>query len=161
MVDRFIHLRLPFGTPLCMVGFLAGLFAMTVPAQAFQLVTRAEASLPPGPIPTVALRGSPTRRPAIVVVWPSPDAGVVRSPLELKLRFRAYGGAEIDRNSVVVTYLKQRRIDVTDRLMRFITADGIDAPQAEVPPGVHQFWIELKDKDGRIGASEFSFEVAK
>jgi hypothetical protein len=30
---------------------------------------------------------------------------------------------------------------------------------AEVPPGKHQFWIELKDKDGRIGGGEFSFQI--
>jgi hypothetical protein len=121
MVGRLKCLKLRRIPTLCVVGFLAGLSAMTLPAEAFQLITGAEAALPPGPIPTLSMRGSPTRRPAIVVVWPSPDAGLVHSPLELKLRFRAYGGAEIDPDSVVVTYLKQRRIDVTDRLMRFIT----------------------------------------
>jgi hypothetical protein len=30
---------------------------------------------------------------------------------------------------------------------------------AEDPPDKHQFWIELKDKDGRIGGGELSFQI--
>jgi hypothetical protein len=62
---------------------------------------------------------------------------------------------------VVVTYLKEPAIDITQRIMPFITAQGIDVSQADVPPGKHQFWVELKDKDGRIGGAEFSFQIAK
>ena len=85
----------------------------------------------------------------------------MHSPLDLKLEFRAFGGAQIDPGSVVVTYLKQPAIDVTQRIMPFITADGVDISQAEVPAGKHQFWVELKDKSGRIGGAEFDFQVAK
>jgi hypothetical protein len=77
------------------------------------------------------------------------------------LQFRAPGGAVIDPNSVVVTYLKEPAIDITQRITPFISADGINISQADVPPGKHQFWIELKDNDGRIGGAEFSFQVAK
>jgi hypothetical protein len=95
------------------------------------------------------------------VVSPPQTAGLVHSPLDLKLQFRAFGGAEIDPNSVVVTYLKEPTIDMTQRLTPFITAQGIEVEHAAVPPGKHQFRIELKDKDGRGGAAEFSFQVAK
>jgi hypothetical protein len=132
-----------------------------LPADAFQLVTKDEAALPAGTIPTLELRGSPTRRPNIVVVSPPPNAGLTHSPLDLKLRFHVFGGAEIDPDSIVITYLKQPAIDITQRIMPFITAAGIDVLQAEVPPGTHQFWIEVKDKSGRVGAAEFSFQVAK
>ena len=37
----------------------------------------------------------------------------------------------------------------------------VQIAQAEVPPGKHQFWIELKDNDGRIGGTEFTFQVVK
>jgi hypothetical protein len=143
------------------VACVSGFFAATMPAEAFQLITPEEAALPAAAIPTPQLRGSPTRRPIVIVVWPSPDAGFVHSPFDLKLRFRAFGGAEIDRDSVVVTYLKQQPIDITQRIMPFITADGIEVSRAEVPPGRHEFWIELKDKDGRVGEAEFGFKVAK
>ena len=68
---------------------------------------------------------------------------------------------QINPDTVVVTYLKQPAIDITQRIKPFITKDGISIPQADVPPGKHQFWIELKDKDGRIGGAEFSFQIAQ
>jgi hypothetical protein len=77
------------------------------------------------------------------------------------LRFHAFGGAEIDPESVVVTYLKQPSIDITQRITRFITAEGIEIDKVDVPPGAHQFWIEVKDKSGHAGAAELSFQVAK
>jgi hypothetical protein len=85
----------------------------------------------------------------------------LHSPIDLKVRFHAFGGAEIDPESVVVTYLKQPAIDLTQRLTPYITAQGIEIENAEVPPGMHKFWIELKDKNGRLGAAEVSFQVAK
>jgi hypothetical protein len=60
-----------------------------------------------------------------------------------------------------VTYLKNPAIDMTQRIAPFISAVGIDVPQADVPPGKHQFWIELRDKNGRVGGGEFSFQVSK
>jgi hypothetical protein len=148
-------------TTLCAVAGLAGYLATAAPAAAFELVTPKEAALPAGMVPALDLRGSPTRRPNVTVVSPPPGAGLVHSPLDLKLRFRAFGGSEIDRDSIVVTYIKQPTIDITQRIVPYITADGIEIPQANVPPGVHQFWIELKDKDGRIGGGEFSFQVGQ
>ena len=132
-----------------------------VPAQAFQLVTNAEASLPAGTIPRLELRGSPTRRPIVTVVSPPPGAGLMHSPIDLKVRFQAFGGDQIDPGSVIITYVKQPAIDITQRIVRFVTPAGIDALHAEVPAGVHHFWIELKDRTGRIGAAEFSFQIAK
>jgi hypothetical protein len=139
----------------------AGLLAAAMPAIAFELVTPEEAALPPGQVPAFELRGSPTRRPNVLVISPPPSAGLLHSPVDLKLQFHAFGGSEIDLNSVVVTYLKEPTIDMTQRITPFISAQGIDIPRADVPPGKHQFWIELKDKNGRIGAAEFSFQVAK
>lgn len=146
---------------LCVVACLAGFLAAPASAAELQLITPAEAALPAGTSPTLDLRGSPTRRPMVTVVSPPPGAGLVHSPLDLKVQFRAFGGAQIDPNSVVVTYLKDPPIDVTQRLAPFITAAGIDVSQADVPPGKHLFWLKLKDKDGRVGGGEFSFQVAK
>lgn len=148
---------------LCLIGaaLVAAAATAATPAAAFELVTPAEAALPSGAMPALDLRGSPTRRPIVTVVSPPPGAGLMHSPVDLKLQFRAFGGAEVDPNSVVVTYLKDPPIDITQRLAPFISAAGITVPQADVPAGTHQFWIELKDKDGRIGGGEFSFQIAK
>jgi hypothetical protein len=142
------------------LGF-ALLLARVPAAQAFELVTPDEAALPAGEAPSLVMRGSPLRRPNILVVSPPPEAGLMHSPIDLKLRFHAFGGAEIDPDSVVVTYLKRPAIDITQRITSFITAEGIEIDKVDVPPGAHQFWIEVKDKSGHIGAVEFSFQVAK
>lgn len=141
--------------------FFALFFAAARPVLAFQLITPAEAALPAGTFPSFEARGSPTRLPRITLVSPAPGAGVVYSPLDLKLIFRAFGGAAIDPNSVALTYIKKPDIDITPRIKLFITAVGIDLPHAQVPPGLHQFWIELKDTDGRAGGLEFNFQVMK
>jgi len=142
---------------LCLMGFLT----LVTPAGAIQLVTEQEAALPPNHLPGLELRGSPTRRPSAVVVSPPPSAGVMKSPLNLKVKLQAFGGAKIDPDSIVVTYKKTPMIDITQRIMPFISADGIEVPEAEVPPGLHEFRIELKDKEGRLGGTEFSFQVGK
>jgi hypothetical protein len=134
--------------------------AAAKPAAAFELITPAEAALPPGKVPAVEVRGSPTRRPGIVVISPK-GTGAVYSPLDLKLSFSAFGGAAIDPNSVVVTYVKQPDIDITPRVKAFITANGLDIAQAEVPPGLHQFWIEVKDTNGNSNGREVEFLVVK
>ena len=136
-------------------------FAAARPALAFQLITATEAALPAGTLPSFDVRGSPTRLPSITLVSPAPGAGVVYSPLDFKLIFRAFGGAAIDPNSVVVTYIKTPDIDITPRIQPFITVAGIDLPQAQAPPGLHQFWIQLTDTDGRTGSLEFSIQVMK
>jgi len=142
------------------LGFVLPLAPLSA-AQAFELVTPDEAALPAGEAPSLVMRGSPLRRPNILVVSPPPAAGLMHSPIDLKLRFHAFGGAEIDPESVVVTYLKQPSIDITQRIATFITAGGIEIDKVDVPPGAHQFWIEVKDKSGHVGAAEFSFQVAK
>ena len=61
----------------------------------------------------------------------------------------------------MITYIKQTNIDITPRIKSFITADGIEIVQAEVPPGLHQFWLELVDTNGRSNGREFDFQVIK
>jgi len=149
-----------FGGAFC----LAALLALATPAQAIQLVTPEEAALPnhDRPIaPELERRGGPTRRPAIVIVSPPPAAGLVHSPLNLKVKLQAFGGAKIDPDSIVVTYEKTPLIDITQRIMPFISADGINVPDAQVPPGVHEFRIEAKDNEGRLGIMNFSFQVGQ
>lgn len=141
-------------------AYLAVSLIATSPAAAFQLVTADEAALPPGTVPSFEVRGSPTRLPSITLVSPA-GVGVLYSPIDLKLRFQAFGGAAIDPETVAVTYVKRPDIDITPRLKSFITASGIEISKAELPPGVHEFWVQLKDTNGRMNGHEFKFQVAK
>ena len=146
---------------MCVAACLPLLIVAARPAAPVQLITPAEAALPPGAVPSFEVRGSPTRQPSFIVNSPHPGGGAVYSPLDFKLTFRAYGGAKIDPDSVVVTYVKQPDIDITARIKPFLTADGIDIALAEVPPGLHTFWIELKDTDGRSAGREVDLQVTK
>ena len=146
---------------LCAATGLALSCAVALPVEPVQLITPAEAALPAAAVPSFEVRGSPTRLPTITVNSPHPGGGAVYSPLDFKVTFRAYGGAKIDPDSVVVTYVKKPDIDITARIKPFLTAAGIDIAQAAVPPGVHTFWIELKDTDGRSAGREVDFQVTK
>ena len=142
----------------------ACIVALSAPGSAadvLELITAAEASLPSVPVPILELRGSPIRRPQVEILSPPPAAGVMHSPIALTVNFSAFGGAKINANSVLVTYLKQPNIDLTQRLKPFISAAGIDLAQAEVPPGLHQLWIELKDDHGHVGGAELTFQIVK
>jgi hypothetical protein len=151
----------PFARAMWHTTVCLGLFCVAAnSAAAFELITAAEAALPPGKFPSVVLHGSPTRRPDITIISPS-GAGAIYSPLDFKLRFSAFGGAAIDPGSVVITYVKQPNIDITPRIKAFITASGIDIAQAEVPPGEHKFWVELKDTYGNSNAHRVEFLVVK
>ncbi len=102
-----------------------------------ELITSSEAALPTDQV-TGRERGI-TRAPNVVIVSPSPAAGTLKSPLSLKIRFESHGGAEIDVDSVLLTYLKKPAVDLTQRIKPFIDASGIDVEDAEVPPGSTRF----------------------
>ena len=95
------------------------------------------------------------------MVSPRPAAGLFRSPLEFKFMFHAFGGAE-STELVVVTYLKRPRNQRHPAPHALSSPPmGIEIDHAELPAGEHPFWVELKDKSGRVGAAEFNVQVAK
>jgi hypothetical protein len=134
-------------------------FAVSV-ANALVLITAQEAALPDAlGLQQLDKRGV-TRGPKILVLSPAPDAGVVRSPVNLLLKFESYGGAAIDPRSVKVVYLKAPNINLTQRISRLVNPGGIEVPAAEVPPGTHYIRVEVKDNAGRTGTVIFPIVVA-
>jgi hypothetical protein len=85
------------------------------------LITTEEAKLPT-PKGVFASRAI-TRGPRIDLA--GPDANEVRSPLRLQLKFRGFGGAKIDLESLRVTYLKMPNVDLTSRVRAYAKATGI------------------------------------
>jgi hypothetical protein len=126
-------------------------------ASAEVLITASEAAQPSSGDVAMSLRGI-TRGPSIDQVLPSATAGA-HSPLELKIKFAAHNGAKVDPAAVKVIYEKKTPIDLTDRLRKYTTSDGIDMPDAEVPPGTHTLRLELKDSLGRTSVSEVKLVV--
>jgi len=129
-------------------------------AGAIELIKEEEAARPDDTTPPFVQR-APSRRPVIQVVAPAPQAGLVKSPLDLKVRFKAFGGSRINPDTIVITYMKSPAVDLTQRVRAFIRLDGVDLSEAEVPPGNHRIKIELEDQDGRPGVIEFTIREAK
>jgi hypothetical protein len=129
-------------------------------AFAIVLITVQEAALPDALGAQQLERRGVTRGPKILVLSPAPDAGVVRSPVDLLLRFETYGGAAIDPLSVKVTYLKTPAINLTQRISTLVTSSGIEVHAAEVPPGTHHIRVEIRDDAGRVGSIVFPLMVA-
>ena len=71
--------------------------------------------------------------------------------------FRA---AEIDPESLRVTYLRTPNVDLTERVKSFAGVTGLDIPDAELPPGDHLIRVDIKDSDGRSGSTSFLLKIS-
>lgn len=129
------------------------------PAGALQLITESEAALPPDQ--NIGHTRGILRGPTVVIVSPPPNAGLMKSPLNLKIKFEAHGGAKIDIDSVLLTYMKQPAIDLTQRIKPLIGATGIDVEDAEVAPGTHTIRVNVADTNGRSSSADVTFSVSK
>lgn len=135
---------------------LAAGFLLLGPAQATQLITSEEAKLPPPKGAIVADRRGILRGPKVDVVLPT---GAVHSPLRLQLKFESFGGATINPDSVKVIFLRAPNVDLTPRVKPFIQANGIDMPEAELPPGEYTLRVDVRDSDGRPGTASFILTI--
>ena len=131
------------------------LVGLQVPAHAEVLITAEEAKLPAAG--TVPMRGI-TRGPGIEQISPPPDSGVP-SPLAFKVKFELRNKVEIDPRSVKLVYLKAHSIDLTERIRKYLTAEGIEMTRAEVPPGVHTLRLDIADKQGRTATAIIKLTV--
>jgi hypothetical protein len=125
-------------------------------AAAQPLVTTEEASLPNKDISKLGDERGIFPGPTIKLVSPSAkelntrliEASNIKSPFEFQLVFQAHNGSAIDWKTLKVTYLKTPEIPITDRLVpSHMTSDGITFADAELPPGSHQFKVEVSDTD--------------
>jgi hypothetical protein len=139
------------------IGAVAG---MSEVSRAEMLISEQEAALPPAVAGSMALRGV-TRGPKVQIISPAAEGAVVKSPIDLRLKFESFGGASIDPNSVKVTYLKTPAVDFTARLKNSIKPGGIEMPIAEMPAGDHPLRVEIKDTEGRAGLLNFTLKVTK
>jgi hypothetical protein len=137
-----------------------GLAVAAGQARAVVLITEQEAALPDAVgARQLGMRGV-TRGPRVLVLSPAPDAGLVKSPMNLLLKFETHGGAVIDPLSVKVMYLKKPTINLTQRLGNLVTAGGVELNGAEAPSGTHYIRVEVKDDAGRVGSIVFPLMVA-
>jgi hypothetical protein len=122
-----------------------------------ELITPAEAKYPPRP--PVELRG-PVPGPTVEVVSPPSDVPQT-SPIRLILRFKAYGGASVDKDSVRLIYERTPPIELTPRVAPYFTDAGLVIEKAKVPPGTHLIRVQLKDSSDRIGRAFIAFRITR
>ncbi len=125
------------------------------------LITADEAKLPRPPTTDLIFRAGVSRGPAITLLLPKSSETNVQSPVHLQLKFEGRGGAQVDVDSFKLTYVRTPAVDLTNRVKIFVKPDGIDVPEAEMPPGTHTIRAEIKDKDGRAASFTFNLNVAK
>ncbi len=141
------------GLALCAVAFGS---PVTSASAGEVLITPQEAQLPVAKGAFgVATRGI-TRGPKIAVVS-TPDG--LKSPIRLQMNFESFGGATIDTNTLKVTYLKDPNVDLTSRVKPFVKPNGIDMPDAILPPGDHTLRVDVKDSDGRVATSSIVLKI--
>jgi hypothetical protein len=138
-------------------GCLAAALLAPAVAQATQLITEAEAKLPPPKGAVAADRRGIMRGPKIEFIAPVDS---VRSPIHLQLKFESFGGTRIDPDSVKMTFLRTPNVDLTPRVKPFVRPAGIDIPDSELPPGEYMVRVDLKDSDGRPGSTSFVLKIA-
>lgn len=125
------------------------------------LITAEEAMRPAPPSPDLTFRAGISRGPGIQLVSPKASEKSVHSPVHLRLKFEGRGGAQVDPDSIKFTYIKNPAADLTGRVKGFANPDGIDVPEAEIPPGTHVIRADVKDKEGRSGFLIFKLNVVK
>jgi hypothetical protein len=124
---------------------------------AAELITAEEAALPNPPDAAMTMRGI-SRGPSIEQVSP-PENKSVKSPVALVIKLSARNNEKIDKDSVKVTYVKSRPIDLTARLKPFVSDGGIDMKDAEIPPGAHLIRVDVKDSQGRTSTALLKLTV--
>ena len=131
-------------------------FLISGPAQATQLITADEAKLPP-PKGAIAMdRRGILRGPKWKCLAERGGPLAVAAPVEIRVLWRR----DDQSDSVKVIYLRAPNVDLTPRVRPFIQADGIDMPEAELPPGEYTVRVDVKDSDGRPGTSSFTLTVS-
>src|SRR5262249_41196429 len=133
---------------------LVGMFPIGLPQAAPKhvvLITPDEAQRPLPADSDLAFRAGVSRGPAIELVSPTPSGKTAQSPLHLRLKFAGRRGAQIDVDSLKLTYIRNAAPNLTDRVKELQTPAGVDVPEAEIPAGMHIIRADVKDKDGRSG----------
>jgi hypothetical protein len=128
------------------------------PGQATVLVTAKEAQLPRAEAGEKSGidRGTPIPRPDVSLESP---LGVAVSPFLLRVTFKPHNGTRIDPDTVRIKLMTKPEVDLTSRLRPYITANGLNCGQAEVPPGVFSLRIILGDSAGNFTTQVIDLQV--
>ena len=135
--------------------------AVTNCSHAFELITVEEAAQnahPPADFsfPKAAFAIKP---PSIEVH--QPNTKHLASPFDIDIRFIPEPGSRVKSDTLRILY-GWMQVDITDRVRQWgatISAQGLTAKGAQVPPGHHTLTIQVADDRQRVGKTELSFSV--
>ena len=96
--------------------------------------------------------------PSIEIVSPY-GSQPVASPFALQIKFITKSNRRIDIGRTKLTYLKSPIVDLTDRIVPYLSESGLYNICVEAPPGTHKLRIEVRDTEGFIGTKIFSLTV--
>ncbi len=85
--------------------------------------------------------------PKIIVDKPTQNNGV-HAPFTIKIRFVPSSGNKINLNSLEVDVRKVVKISLVSRLKPYLTPEGINVPDAQIPSGTYNIHIALADDHG-------------
>ena len=81
------------------------------------------------------------------------------APVALRVEFAGRGGETSNPATAQVLILRGGNINVTQRLQAYITANGIEMPDAMVPPGTHVLQVAVSDSGGRQSLANIEIEA--
>ena len=93
--------------------------------------------------------------PIIKVVTPE-EGKVYAPPVNIELNFITKDLAEIDLSTLKVEYLKLFSIDITQRVMPYVSKQGIKISNAQFPSGTHNLKVTIGDKSGAVTIQKFT-----
>lgn len=126
-----------------------------------QLVTPKEAARPNGP--ERESRGGLFPGPSIRVMIPNADSIVrpVHSPLRLKVVFDPRNAGDVETSTVRLFLDKSPPVDLTSRVLPFVTKQGFDLTRVSLPLGTHKFIVSVLDSNGNRGLATYTLTVVK
>jgi hypothetical protein len=136
-----------------LIGTSMASVAVAAPLELLTAKEAAEPNLPmpkPGLLPVGEAAGAkPTLPggPQIIIDKPAQNAAV-QVPFPVKIRFVPSSGSKIKLDSLEIDVLKLIRISLVSRLKPYLTAVGINVPEAQVPSGTYNIHIAVEDDHG-------------
>jgi hypothetical protein len=87
------------------------------------------------------------RAPKIIVDQPT-NSSSVHAPFPIKIRFVPSSGNKINLDSVEIDVHKLVKISLVSRLKPYLTHEGINVPDAQIPSGTYNIHVALADDHG-------------
>ena len=136
---------------IALTGFARGIDMVT-------LLTDEEGRMGEKPNGLVNVGRLPDTGPVVKVVAPDLSKEY-QPPVKIDVRFIPKGNSRVDLSKFSVECLKIIDIDITDRIMPYVTEQGVKVDNAKLPSGEHKLKVTIGDNQGGITQVIFMVKV--